>query len=179
MKNVILVNSSLHEVRFNPHEVGFASHLSDSSFLDIFHIWKKCVLYIVGVVNTIAKLAKACTLRLTADKLYFILSERVTNGGVSIWCELAQVIYFNFITARKRSLRRLCFYRCLSVHRGGVSVGACMVGVLHGSGVCVLCMPPPASRYYGIRSMSRWYASYWNAFLFLYRVLQKKYTGWP
>ena len=23
-----------------------------------------------------------------------------------------------FITARKRSLRRLCFYRCLSVHRG-------------------------------------------------------------
>ena len=23
-------------------------------------------------------------------------------------------------TARKRSLRRLCFYRCLSVHRGGV-----------------------------------------------------------
>ena len=23
------------------------------------------------------------------------------------------------ITARKRSLRRLCFYRCLSVHRGG------------------------------------------------------------
>ena len=28
---------------------------------------------------------------------------------------------FNFITARKRSLRRLCFYRCLSVHnRGGM-----------------------------------------------------------
>ena len=31
-----------------------------------------------------------------------------------------------FITARKRSLRRLCFYRCLSVHRGG--------GVLHPGG---------------------------------------------
>ena len=29
-----------------------------------------------------------------------------------------------FITARKRSLRRLCFYRCLSVHRGE---GACVV----------------------------------------------------
>ena len=28
------------------------------------------------------------------------------------------------ITARKRSLRRLCFYRCLSVHTGG---GACVV----------------------------------------------------
>ena len=28
-----------------------------------------------------------------------------------------------FITARKRSLRRLCFYRCLSVHKGGVGWG--------------------------------------------------------
>ena len=27
----------------------------------------------------------------------------------------------HLITARKRSLRRLCFHRCLSVHRGGVS----------------------------------------------------------
>ena len=27
---------------------------------------------------------------------------------------------FFIVTARKRSLRRLCFYRCLSVHRGGV-----------------------------------------------------------
>ena len=63
------------------------------------------------------------------------------------------------ITARKRSLRRLCFYRCLSVHTGGgghawllggacvvflgacvVFWGACMVflGFVHGfSGVCV------------------------------------------
>ena len=29
-----------------------------------------------------------------------------------------------FITARKRSLRRLCFYRCVSVH-GGVCLSAC------------------------------------------------------
>ena len=29
-------------------------------------------------------------------------------------------------TARKRSLRRLCFYRCLSVHRGGLT--QCMLG---------------------------------------------------
>ena len=28
------------------------------------------------------------------------------------------------ITARKRSLRRLCFHRCLSVHRGGGTVPA-------------------------------------------------------
>ena len=48
------------------------------------------------------------------------------------------------ITARKRSLRRLCFYRCLSVHSGEgacvVAGGACVVarghawlwGVVHG-----------------------------------------------
>ena len=37
------------------------------------------------------------------------------------------------ITARKRSLRRLCFYRCLSVHRGGVHGcrGAYMVARAH------------------------------------------------
>ena len=43
-----------------------------------------------------------------------------------------------FITARKRSLRRLCFYRCLSFCPGG---GACMVarevsGYFEGVGVC-------------------------------------------
>ena len=49
------------------------------------------------------------------------------------------------ITTCKRSLRRLSFYRCVSVHReaciGGVSVaggmrgrGAYMVGVVHGRG---------------------------------------------
>ena len=32
------------------------------------------------------------------------------------------------ITARKRSLRRLCFHRCLSVHRGGMCGGGCGMG---------------------------------------------------
>ena len=36
------------------------------------------------------------------------------------------------IAAPKRSLRRLCFYRCLSVHRGE---GTCLVG---GGGGCVI-----------------------------------------
>ena len=44
-------------------------------------------------------------------------------------------------TARKRSLRRLCFYRCLSVHKGG----ACVVarGGMHGcsGGGCVWLLP--------------------------------------
>ena len=54
------------------------------------------------------------------------------------------------ITARKRSLRRLCFYRYLSVHGGGGVLGrgvrgkgvcvagrACMAGGMHGRGVCM------------------------------------------
>ena len=47
--------------------------------------------------------------------------------------------------------------------------GACMVGGMHGGGACVagwVCMAyTPQTRYYEIRSMSRRYASYWNAFL--------------
>ena len=39
----------------------------------------------------IAKLAKTCTLRISPDKLNFILSDKVANGGVSMWCELEQV----------------------------------------------------------------------------------------
>ncbi len=52
------------------------------------------------------KLAKDCTLRLTTTKLYFILSERVVTGGVSIWCELAQVTRIR--TASLNSGPRYC-----------------------------------------------------------------------
>ena len=60
-------------------------------------------------------------------------------------------------TARKRSLRRLCFYRCLSVHNDG----ACMVlfGGVHGfiqggvvlfRGVCVILFGGHAWFYSGV-----------------------------
>ena len=39
----------------------------------------------------------------------------------------------DIITARKRSLRRLCFHRCLSVHGGR---GACMAAGMRGREVC-------------------------------------------
>ena len=53
--------------------------------------------------------------------------------------------FIKFITARKRSLQRLCFYRCLSVHRGGGcawlpgGMHGCWWGDMHGcrGGVCV------------------------------------------
>ena len=53
------------------------------------------------------------------------------------------------------------------VWQGACMVGACMAGGvvhdrdgMHGGGGCV------HGRYYEIRSMSGWYPSYWNAFLF-------------
>ena len=60
-----------------------------------------------------------------------------------------------FITARKRSLRRLCFYTCLSVilFTGGVCIGGGRVG-----------QTPLPIGYYGIWSTSRRYTSYWNPF---------------
>uniref|UniRef100_A0A8C8R567 Checkpoint protein n=1 Tax=Pelusios castaneus TaxID=367368 RepID=A0A8C8R567_9SAUR len=54
-----------------------------------------CLNHFTRVINTIAKLAKTCTLRLTEDKLYFILADKVANGGVSMWCELSQGNFFD------------------------------------------------------------------------------------
>ena len=54
-------------------------------------------------------------------------SQKLSMEGGS--CRLTKIL----ATARKRSLRRLCFHRCLSVHRGpgGVSVqrGVCLGGL--------------------------------------------------
>ncbi|XP_062481319.1 checkpoint protein HUS1 isoform X2 [Pezoporus occidentalis] len=54
-----------------------------------------CLNHFSRVINTIAKLAKTCTLRLTVSKLYFILSDKVANGGVGMWCELNQGNFFD------------------------------------------------------------------------------------
>ena len=63
------------------------------------------------------------------------------------YIKFGQIKLFDFyscqagiFTAHKRSLRRLCFYKCVSVHRGGACVvagGACIVvGGMHGGGGC-------------------------------------------
>lgn len=54
-----------------------------------------CIQHFTRVVGTLAKLAKTITLRITVNKLYFILSERLVNGGVGIWCEMLQANIFN------------------------------------------------------------------------------------
>ncbi|XP_073405947.1 checkpoint protein HUS1 isoform X3 [Dendrobates tinctorius] len=54
-----------------------------------------CLNHFTRVVNTITKLTKSCTLRLAASNLYFILTDKVANGGVSMWCELCQANFFD------------------------------------------------------------------------------------
>ncbi|XP_053323756.1 checkpoint protein HUS1 isoform X2 [Spea bombifrons] len=54
-----------------------------------------CLNNFTRVVNTITKLTKSCALRLTVDNLYLILTDKVANGGVSMWCELSQGNFFD------------------------------------------------------------------------------------
>ncbi|KAF2980450.1 hypothetical protein EK904_014094 [Melospiza melodia maxima] len=54
-----------------------------------------CLNHFSRIINTIVKLAKTCILRLTVCKLYFILSDKVANGGASMWCELSQGNFFD------------------------------------------------------------------------------------
>ncbi|XP_067867235.1 checkpoint protein HUS1 isoform X2 [Heterodontus francisci] len=54
-----------------------------------------CLNHFTRVVNTISKLTKSCILRLTSDKLYFILSDKVASGGVAMWCQLFQGNFFD------------------------------------------------------------------------------------
>ncbi|XP_029954934.1 checkpoint protein HUS1 [Salarias fasciatus] len=54
-----------------------------------------CLNHFSRVVTTISKLTKSCVLRLTPDNLFFVMSGKVANGGVSMWCELAQANFFD------------------------------------------------------------------------------------
>ncbi|XP_034427649.1 checkpoint protein HUS1 isoform X2 [Hippoglossus hippoglossus] len=54
-----------------------------------------CLNHFTRVVTTISKLTKLCVLRLTPDNLFFVLSGKVANGGVSMWCELSQANFFD------------------------------------------------------------------------------------
>ncbi|KAM9701200.1 checkpoint protein HUS1 isoform 1-T1 [Menidia menidia] len=54
-----------------------------------------CLNHFTRVVTTISKLTKTCVLRLTPENLFFVLSGKVANGGVSMWCELSQANFFD------------------------------------------------------------------------------------
>lgn len=54
-----------------------------------------CLNHFSRVIATISKLTKTVVLRLTLDHIFFILNEKVANGGVSMWCELSQENFFD------------------------------------------------------------------------------------
>uniref|UniRef100_A0A8C0P3Y3 Checkpoint protein n=1 Tax=Canis lupus familiaris TaxID=9615 RepID=A0A8C0P3Y3_CANLF len=54
-----------------------------------------CLNHFTRVSAMIAKLAKTCTLRISPEKLNFVLSDRVASAGVSMWCELEQENFFS------------------------------------------------------------------------------------
>ena len=70
-----------------------------------------------------------------------------------------EVCAFTIITARKRSFRRLCFHRCLSVHRGRAETPLDKEPPWTET-------PPPGHRPSHTVTCGR-YTSYWNAFLSL------------
>ena len=119
------------------------------------------------IVCGMSRQLPACNLitwLLCPGKSYFSHFARFADifPNAKYWVILV-LVYFaaivDVITARKRSLRRLCFYRCLSVHRGGMhgcsrGWGACVVapggacvvapgggGGMHGcsQGACMVC----------------------------------------
>ncbi|XP_065920705.1 checkpoint protein HUS1-like isoform X2 [Dysidea avara] len=54
-----------------------------------------CITRFSKVVATLTKSVKVCVLRLTPDKLYFVVVERGTVGGINVWCELSQENFFD------------------------------------------------------------------------------------
>ncbi|XP_028404655.1 checkpoint protein HUS1-like [Dendronephthya gigantea] len=53
-----------------------------------------CIHHFSRVVSTVSHMAKSCALRLTPNKLYFILNDTAAQGGVTIWCEVNQSALF-------------------------------------------------------------------------------------
>ncbi|XP_062593869.1 checkpoint protein HUS1-like isoform X2 [Saccostrea cucullata] len=54
-----------------------------------------CIQHFTRIIGTLSKLIKVCVLRITPGNWYFILSEKLVNGGVHIWCELPQGHFFD------------------------------------------------------------------------------------
>ena len=83
------------------------------------------------------------------------LIKTATNYGYSMKRIFSNTPYH----IMQRTLRRLCFHRCLSVRRGVCVTGRCAwMGIMHGGGV------------HGrghVCHCSGQYTSYWNAFLLL------------
>ncbi|XP_061432795.1 checkpoint protein HUS1 isoform X2 [Lethenteron reissneri] len=54
-----------------------------------------CINHFIRLLTSISKLTKACTMRITPDHLHFTLSDRASQGGMGLWCELHQANFFD------------------------------------------------------------------------------------
>lgn len=54
-----------------------------------------CITHFSRVVATLSRSIKSCVLRLSPDKVCFVISEKANVGGINIWCELAQSNIFD------------------------------------------------------------------------------------
>ena len=77
------------------------------------------------------------------------------------------------VTVRKQSLRRLCFHRSCVSTGGGGCLPHCMLRYTHppGQAPSLQADTPPCAVHAGIWSTSGQYASHWNAFLLLIKIL--------
>jgi len=49
-----------------------------------------------SIIGTMARISKVCVMRLTVDKVYFILTDSgASTGGPAVWCEMDQENFFN------------------------------------------------------------------------------------
>ena len=113
-----------------------------------------------------------------------ISSQTCRNFSEWLWHGQDKVIKGsrNLITARRRSLRRLCFHTCLSVilFTGGC-LPQCILGYTPppradtpwGADTPPATDTPRSSACWEIRATSGRYASYWNAYLLLANFSQK------
>lgn len=55
-----------------------------------------CIRKFYQLIATISKIGKTCVLRLTPDKVFFIICDRAaTAGGPTVWAELDQINFFH------------------------------------------------------------------------------------
>ena len=77
------------------------------------------------------KFHDAAQMTFASDLLVWTCKAVVMRGHKKQQLYVEKVRFFKLkriVTARKRSMRRLCFRRCLSVHRGGLCPGGSLSG---------------------------------------------------
>ena len=54
------------------------------------------------VVAAVSKYCKNCALKLTEEKLEFILNDKVVSSGISLWCEVGgRGIFIHYTSLRR------------------------------------------------------------------------------